>query len=146
MHFAGRLTLGAAVALGWAGACRAGDVEVVRAWVAPSAQTGIDIPIQMAVVNRAAEADALVRLRCPFANFSEKVTTDRGGEGPPAKRPVQAIAVRAGGETALTPEGAHVMLLQTRQPLAEGERFVCAASFRKAGPLEVAVDVRRGPP
>ncbi|WP_410823877.1 copper chaperone PCu(A)C [Methylobacterium oryzisoli] len=118
----------------------------MNAWIAPTAQTGSDVPLQMAVLNRANEADALLRLRCPFANFSEKVTVDRGGEGPPARRPIPIIAIKAAGETALTSEGVHVMLLQTRQPLAEGERFVCAASFRKAGPMEVAVDVRRGPP
>ena len=74
-----------------------------------------------------------------------RLTVDKGGEGPPSKRPVQAIALKASGETELTPEGMHVMLLQTRQPLAAGERFTCAASFRKAGSLEVPVEVRAGP-
>ncbi|MFE1599177.1 copper chaperone PCu(A)C [Methylobacterium sp. ID0610] len=132
--------------LGATSVCHAGDVEIVGAWIAPAEKPGLDVPLQMAVLNRAAEADALLRLRCPFANFSEKVTVDRGGEGPPARRAIPTIAIKAAGETVLTAEGAHVMLLQTRQPLAEGERFVCAASFRKAGPVDVAVDVRRGPP
>lgn len=120
----------------------AGDIDVVHASVAPTAKVGSDIPLHLTVMNRAAEADSLVRLRCPFANFSERVTVDKGGEGPPSKRPVQTIAVKAAGETALTPEGMHVMLLQTRQPLVAGERFTCQASFRKAGALEVPVEVR----
>lgn len=120
----------------------AGDIDVVHAFVAPTEKVGSDIPLHLTVMNRAAEADALVRFRCPFANFSERVTVDKGGEGPPSKRPVQTIAVKAAGETALTPEGMHVMLLQTRQPLVAGERFSCSASFRKAGAMEVPVEVR----
>ncbi|WP_245291015.1 copper chaperone PCu(A)C [Methylobacterium aquaticum] len=120
----------------------AGDIDVVHAFVAPTAKVGADIPLHLTVMNRASEADALVRLRCPFANFSERVTVDKGGEGPPSKRPVQTIPVKAAGETALTPEGMHVMLLQTRQPLAAGERFTCQASFRKAGAMDVPVEVR----
>lgn len=123
----------------------AGDIDVVHASVAPTEKVGSDIPLHLTVMNRAAEADSLVRFRCPFANFSERVTVDKGGEGPPSKRPVQTIAVKASGETALTPEGMHVMLLQTRQPLAAGERFTCSASFRKAGAVEVPVEVRAGP-
>ncbi|PIK68533.1 hypothetical protein CS379_34515 [Methylobacterium frigidaeris] len=120
----------------------AGDIDVVHAFVTPAEKVGSDIPLHLTVMNRAAEADSLVRFRCPFANFSERVTVDKGGEGPPSKRPVQTIAVKAAGETALTPEGMHVMLLQTRQPLVAGERFTCSASFRKAGSLEVPVEVR----
>lgn len=132
------LCLGSAPAL-------AGDIDVLRASVAPTEKVGSDIPLRMTILNRAAEADSLLRFRCPFANFSERVTVDRGGEGPPSKRPVQAIALKAAGETELTPEGMHVMLLQIRQPLAAGERFTCAASFRKAGSVEVPVEVRAGP-
>lgn len=123
----------------------AGDIDVLHASVAPTEKVGSDIPLRMTILNRAAEADSLLRFRCPFANFSERVTVDKGGEGPPSKRPVQSIALKAAGETELTPEGMHVMLLQTRQPLAAGERFTCAASFRKAGSLEVPVEVRAGP-
>ncbi|WP_162561167.1 copper chaperone PCu(A)C [Methylobacterium terrae] len=120
----------------------AGDIDVLHASVAPTEKVGSDVPLHLTVMNRAPEADSLVRFRCPFANFSERVTVDKGGEGPPSKRPVQTIPVKASGETALTPEGMHVMLLQTRQPLAAGDRFTCQASFRKAGALEVPVEVR----
>ncbi|MBK3395002.1 MULTISPECIES: copper chaperone PCu(A)C [Methylobacterium] len=120
----------------------AGEIDVLHASVAPTEKVGSDVPLHLTVMNRAAEADSLVRFRCPFANFSERVTVDKGGEGPPSRRPVQAIALKASGETALTPEGMHVMLLQTRQPLVAGERFTCSASFRKAGPVEVPVEVR----
>jgi periplasmic copper chaperone A len=141
-----RLIAGVGGLAGFASACMAGEIEVVRAWVAPTAQTSVDVALQMAVINRGSEADALLRLRCPFAHFSEKVVVDRGGEGPPARRPISVIAIKPAGETDLTPEGAHVMLLQTRHPLLEGERFVCAASFRRAGAMDVTVEVRRNAP
>jgi copper(I)-binding protein len=141
-----RIAAAAGGLAGFASVCLAADLAVVRAWVLPTEKVGADVALQMAVLNRAAEPDALLRLRCPFAHFSEKVMVDRGGEGPPSRRSIPTIAIQAAGETALTLEGAHVMLLQTLQPLAEGERFVCSASFRKAGPMDVTVDVRRTAP
>ncbi|WP_298965753.1 copper chaperone PCu(A)C [uncultured Methylobacterium sp.] len=124
---------------------QAGEISIVQAWIAPNSTIGTDIPLHMTVVNAGAEADALLRVRCPMANFSEKVTVDKGGEGAPSRRAVPTIAVRAGGDTRLTAEGHHVMLLQTRQVLAEGETFECATSFRRAGPVPMTVTVRTPP-
>jgi copper(I)-binding protein len=37
------------------------------------------------------------------------------------------------------------MLLQTRQPLAVGDKFTCAIDFQKAGTIEMEVNVRSLP-
>src|SRR5690348_15930952 len=91
-------------------------LEVTSARVPASDQTGIDLPLLMTIRNDAAEADALLRVRCPFANFSEKHTVDRG-EGAPAMREVKSIPVPQNKTTELKRDGYHVMLLQTRQKL-----------------------------
>jgi periplasmic copper chaperone A len=119
---------------------QAGDIEVVHAWVKPNEQVGADVHLQMTVINKSSAPDALLRVRCPVSNFSEKYTIDHG-EGAPSLRAVPSIAIDANGNTRLVAETAHVMLLQTRQPLTEGDHFVCTASFRKAGSLDISIKV-----
>ena len=109
-----------------------------------SDQMGIDLPLLMTIRNDTAEADSLLRVRCPFANFSEKHTVDRG-EGAPAMREVKSIPVPGNKTTELKRDGYHVMLLQTRQKLADGEKFTCAIVFQKAGTKETEVQVSRMP-
>ena len=123
----------------------AGDaLQVTNARVPASDEIGIDLPLLMTIRNDAAVADAILRVRCPFANFSVKHTVDRG-EGAPAMREVKSIPVPENKTIELKPDGYHVMLLQTRQKLAVGETFTCAITFQKAGTKETEVQVSRMP-
>jgi len=125
-------------------AAAADTLQVTNAHVFASDETGIDIPLLITVRNDANEADALLRVRCPFANFSERHTVDRG-EGAPAMRAVKSIPVLENKTTEFKPDGYHVMLLQTRQKLAVGETFTCAITFQKAGTKETEVQVLQKP-
>ena len=123
----------------------AGDsLQVTNAYVPASGETGIDLPLLMTVRNDTAEADALLRVRCPFANFSERHTVDRG-EGAPAMRAVKSIPIPENKTIELKQDGYHVMLLQTRQKLVHGEKFTCAITFQKAGTKETEVQVSQTP-
>ena len=127
------------------GLAAAGDaLQVTNAWVSASDEIGVNLPLLMTIKNDAAEADALLRVRCPFANFSEKHTVDRG-EGAPAKREIKSIPIPQGKTIELKPDGYHVMLLQTRQKLVDGERFTCTVVFQKAGTKETEVQISRTP-
>ena len=140
------LVLGLVVGLGLTPDFAAADdaLQVTSARVPASDQMGIDLPLLMTIRNDTAEADALLRIHCPFANFSEKHTVDRG-EGAPAMREVKSIPVPGNKTTELKRDGYHVMLLQTRQKLADGEKFTCAIVFQKAGTKETEVQVSRMP-
>jgi copper(I)-binding protein len=131
----------AVVGLGAMPAFSAGSesLQVSNARVFASDKVGIDVPLLMTVTNATATADAL-RVRCPFANFSEKHTIDRG-EGAPAMRAIPSIPVPANDALALKTDGYHVMLLQTRQKLVEGETLTCAVVFQKAGTVDTEVRV-----
>ena len=123
----------------------AGDaLQVTNARVPASDEIGIDLPLLMTIRNDTAGADAILRVRCPFANFSVKHTVDRG-EGAPAMREVKSIPVPENRTIELKPDGYHVMLLQTRQKLADGETFTCAVVFQKAGTRETEVQISRAP-
>jgi copper(I)-binding protein len=132
----------AVLGLGIAPAFSAGaeSLQVSNARVAASDKVGIDVPLLMTITNATAVADALLRVRCPFANFAEKHTVDRG-EGAPAMRAIPSIPVAADDALALKPDGYHVMLLQTRQKLVEGQTLNCAVVFQKAGTVDTEVRV-----
>jgi periplasmic copper chaperone A len=117
---------------------------VTSARVPASDEIGIDLPLLMTIRNDATEADALLRVRCPFANFAVKHTVDRG-EGAPAMREIKFIPVPESKTIELNRDGYHVMLLQTRQKLVDGETFTCAVVFQKAGTKETEVQVSRTP-
>ncbi|MCA6105749.1 copper chaperone PCu(A)C [Bradyrhizobium cenepequi] len=144
---AGLLAIGLVVVGTWlAPEAAAADValQVTNARVPASDETGINLPLLMTIRNDATEADAILRVRCPFANFSEKHTVDRG-EGAPAMREIKSIPIPQNKTTELKRDGYHVMLLQTRQKLVDGEKFTCAVVFQKAGTRETEVEVSRTP-
>jgi copper(I)-binding protein len=127
------------------GSAMAGDaLQVTNARVPASDEMGTDLPLLMTVRNDTAEADALLRVRCPFASFSERHTVDRG-EGAPAMRAVKSIPIPENKTIELKQDGYHVMLLQTRQKLVNGEKFTCAITFQKAGTKETEVQVSQTP-
>ena len=119
-------------------------IKISDAWVHTAEQIGGNVALSMTIKNEADAADALMRVRCPVANFSEKHTVDRG-EGAPAMRAIPSIPIAAGSTTVLKPDAYHVMLLQTRQALVVGETFNCSISFQKAGTIETEVKVRQKP-
>jgi copper(I)-binding protein len=134
-----------ALGLGIGPALGAGEIlQVTKAWVSPADQVGIDIPLLMTITNATADADALLRVRCPFANFAEKHIVDRG-EGSPAMRSIPSIPIPPNKAIVLKPDSYHVMLLQTRQRLVDGERLTCSIVFQKAGTIETEVLVSRAP-
>ncbi len=115
-------------------------VKISDAWVHADEQVGGNVALSMTIKNEAEVADALLRVRCPVANFSEKHTVDRG-EGSPAMRAIPSIPIAASSTTVLKPDAYHVMLLQTRQILATGEAFNCSIVFQRAGTIETEVKV-----
>ena len=117
-------------------------LQVTDARVPAADKEGGDLPLTMTIRNEAESADALLRVRCPVANFSERHVVDRG-EGAPAMRSIPNIPIPAKGTLALKRDGYHVMLLQMRQVLAPGDTFKCAIVFQKAGTIETEVQVQK---
>ncbi len=91
-------------------------IKVVDTWVPATGKVGADAPLLLTARNEADAADALLRVRCAVANFSERHTVDRG-EDAPAMRMIPSVPLAGGSTTVLKPDGYHVMLLETRQPL-----------------------------
>jgi copper(I)-binding protein len=134
-----RLLLAALAGLALTATAAHAELAISNAWAPPEAKTGVNVPMYMSFKNTGA-ADALLRVRCPVANFTEKRTIDLG-EGAPSAREVKAIPIPA-GQTVLTAESSFIVLLQTTQPFAGGETFSCKLAFQSGESREVEVTVK----
>lgn len=137
-------TLGLAAAIAVSPSMAGDAIKISDAWVPAADRVGGDAALSMTIHNESDAADALMRVRCPVANFSEKHTIDRG-EGAPAMRAIPSIPIAAGATTILKRDAYHVMLLQTRQALVTGKSFNCSIVFQKAGTIETEVKIRAMP-
>jgi hypothetical protein len=61
-------------------------------------------------------------------------------------RPVVAVEIAPGEPAVLQPGGLHMMMLDLKAPLKDGESFPLTLTFEKAGKVTVSVDVRRNAP
>lgn len=87
------------------------------------------------------EGDAADRLVAVKADVSELVElhTHTMEDGVMRMRAVPAIDLPAGATTELKPGGLHIMLLNLKAPLVEGQSFPATLVFENAG--EIVVDV-----
>jgi hypothetical protein len=58
---------------------------------------------------------------------------------PPTREVVTVWIKQAGAKVELKPGGYHVMLMELKQPLKNGDRFPLTLTFEKAGKIEVSV-------
>jgi len=140
----GALAFILAIALGPAAPAETGPatIEIVHAWAratAASAKTGA---AYFTITNKGAAADKLIAAASPVAAKAELHTTIMDN-GVMKMRPVAAIDVEAGGQAELKPGGMHLMLLDLKAPLKEGQTFPVTLTFEKAGKVDVTVTVEK---
>ena len=109
---------------------RCKELIVSDGWVQAADDVGLDVPLFLTIRNEVDLPDALLRVRCPVTNFSEKHIVDHG-EGAPAMRSIPSIPFPPNSTVVLSNRGYHVMLLQTNRPLAVDDRFVLQLRFSK---------------
>ncbi|MGK7866372.1 copper chaperone PCu(A)C [Falsiroseomonas sp. E2-1-a20] len=145
-----RGTLGlllAASGIAQALAQQAGDLRIEGPWsrAAGAGRTGAGY---LTIRNTGREPDRLVSARAGIARAVELHTHLHEG-GVMRMRPVPAIDVPAGETVTLGPGGLHLMLLELRAPLNQGEAVPVTLVFERAGEVEVRLAVQsagaRGP-
>lgn len=95
----------------------------------------------MTLKNTGTEADSLVSASSPAAAKVELHTHIHEG-GIMRMRPVDSIDVPAGKTVELQPGGLHLMLIDLKAPLKEGEEISVTLDFAKAGTKTVEVPVK----
>ena len=87
------------------------------------------------------EADTLVAVRTE-ASVRTEVHESFDDDGLRGMRPVDGVAVPAGGTVALAPGSFHAMLFETTRAIAPGDTVAATAVFARAGEVPVAAVVR----
>jgi periplasmic copper chaperone A len=118
------------------------QVSIENAWsraTAPGARVGAGY---FTIRNKSAAPDRLVGASSPAAARVETHVIEKQGEVL-RMREVKGYAVPAKGSFELKPGGAHLMLVDIKAPLKEGDRVPLTLKFEKAG--EVSVQLRVEP-
>jgi periplasmic copper chaperone A len=137
----------------------AGAIEVSGAWARTSPAVASAGAVYMTIANSGSAADALVsatvdpsvaaRVELHETTLATTATTVAMSNGsvPVAgammeMKPVDQIAVPAGGSVTLEPGGYHIMLRDVVKPLEVGSTVELTLTFEKSGDKVVAADVR----
>lgn len=84
----------------------------------------------------------VVKAESAAANVTELHTHVSEG-GMMKMRPVKDIEIKAKGETALKPGGLHIMLIDLKQPLKEGENVAISLTFEDGSSRKIEAPVRK---
>lgn len=84
--------------------------------------------------------DKLVGARTDVAGRAE-IHTHEHSDGVMRMKQVEALPVKAGKSVVLKPSGDHIMLLDLKRPLKEGDLLKLTLTFEKAGDIEVEATV-----
>jgi len=95
----------------------------------------------LSVHNEGKEADTLVSATAEIAGRAE-IHEMSVKDGIMTMRPVSGgVAIPAGAEVKLAPGGYHLMFMELKQPLKQGESFKGTLTFAKAGTVDVEFKV-----
>lgn len=117
------------------------DVKIENAWsraTPPGAKIGAGY---MTIRNASSSADRLVGASSPAAQKVETHVTIREGDVS-RMRPVEGYAIPANGVFELKPGGAHLMLINLKAPLKEGDKVPLVLKFERSGEVKVELQVR----
>ena len=116
------------------------DVKIENAWTRAT-PPGAKIAAGYMTIRNTGAADKLVSASSPAAARVEThVTIEEGGIS--RMRPVKGYDVRANASFELKPGGAHLMLVNLKAPLKEGERVPLVLKFAHAGEVRTELEVK----
>ena len=118
----------------------AGDITVGDPWSRATAGAAKNGVVYLTIVNRGSTADRLVAASAPVAGMASLHESAMEG-GVMKMRPVRAVAVGPGETVVLRPGGLHIMLMNLKRPLREGEMFPVDLTFEETGTIRVQVMV-----
>ncbi len=100
--------------------------------------------IFMTITNGTGQADRLLEARTDKAMMVQLHTMVMEG-GSMKMQQIPEIPIAAGGQVVLKPKDLHVMMMQLKTSIQEGEKFPLTLRFEKAGEKTVEVTVRAQP-
>ena len=137
---AGLALILALAAPAYAHSYKAGALEISHPWARETPHAAKVGAGYLKVKNTGTEADRLVAVETDRAEKVE-IHESINDNGVAKMRQVEGITIPAGAETALKPGGYHLMLINLKEPLAEGMRVPATLVFEKAGKVSVELAV-----
>jgi periplasmic copper chaperone A len=122
-------------------------ITVEGAWARPmsvltgESASGVNSAVYLTLRNEGGSSDRLVAGETPVAEALE-VHESRMEDGVMRMRPVDGVRVPAGGAVELKPGGLHLMLLNLRTSLTEGDTISLSLRFEGSGTRGILVPVR----
>jgi copper(I)-binding protein len=142
--FAAALTLGAI--LGFADAhaheTKAGGILIGHPWARQS-PSGVDVAAgYMTITNSGTEADRLVKATATIAPTVQLHEMKMEGDVMKMAEIQGGILIPPGATVELKPKSLHVMFMELKTPVKEGDVFTGTLTFEKAGTVEVEYQVK----
>jgi len=116
------------------------QVQIENAW-ARATPPGAKIAAGYLTIRNAGGADRLVSVSSPAAEKVQTHVTIKDGEVS-RMREVKGYDVPAKGTLELGPGGSHLMLINIKAPLKEGDKVPLVLRFEKAGEVKTELAVR----
>lgn len=114
-------------------------IEVKEAWVREVPPTSRMSAAYMVIENKGNQPDRLIDASNNVSEVTELHETVDG-----KMRRIKAIEVPAGGKVELKPGGLHIMLINLKKPLREGDTVELTLRFEKSGEIKIQAPVRKG--
>ncbi len=115
-----------------------GDLEIKHPWSRATPQGAKVAAGYLVIGNTGAEADRLVSATTEIAGRTEIHEMAVDAAGVMTMRPLpNGLAIPAGGEASLEPGSIHMMFLDLKRQIKEGETFPGTLTFEKAGTVNV---------
>ena len=117
-----------------------GGLRVLDAWSRALPPISGNGAAYVVIENRGDTAERLVSIESPAASRAE-LHQHTMKDGLMKMRRVSHIDVPAGGRAVLEPGGYHIMLIDLREPLVEGNTFALTLHFEPAGSARVTARI-----
>ena len=118
------------------------QIKIEDAWARATAPGAKIAAGYMVIRNASKAADKLVGVSSPAAEKVETHVTVKDGDIF-RMREVKGYDIPAGGAFELKPGGAHLMLVNVRAPLKEGDKVPLTLRFEHAGEIRTELQVGR---
>ena len=118
-----------------------GDLIIEHPWAPASIGAAKAGAAYMKIVNEGQSPDLLIAVSTPVSEHA-KLHTHIVEGGVAKMRPVEAVEVNPGAPAILEPGGLHVMLMDLKAPLQEGDMFPLTLTFERAGTVTIEVIVQ----
>jgi len=122
---------------------RAGETAVSEAWARATPPGASVAAAYLTIDNSGGGADRLLGVASAAAGRVEVHETRREGEVM-RMRKAEPLDIGAGERVVFLPGGLHVMLMELKAPLRQGERLPLTLRFERAGEVQVEAEVLAG--